>query len=204
MKKLFLTSSFAEVGELFHKFEGRKLEGKTVTFIPTASIHEEVTFYVDAGKEALEKLGLTVDVLEVSTATDEEISSKLKDNEYIYITGGNTFFLLQELKRRGADKLIVEQINLGKTYIGESAGSIVLSPNIEYISLMDDSSAAQELSTNEALNMVSFYPLPHYSNFPFQEAAENIVSEFKGVIDLYPFNNNQAITVKDGDIKIEG
>ena len=133
MKNLFLTSSFADVADLFKKSENNLLQGKIVTFIPTASLHEEVTFYVDAGKEALEKLGLVIDILEISTATHEEISRKLKNNDYIYITGGNSFFLLQELKRTQADKLIIEQVMLGKTYIGESAGSIILSPNIDYV-----------------------------------------------------------------------
>ena len=52
MKKIFLASSFADVANLFEKFTGGECSGKTVTFIPTASLTEEVTFYVNAGKEA--------------------------------------------------------------------------------------------------------------------------------------------------------
>lgn len=204
MKNLFLTSSFTDVTDFFAKYEKGTIEGKTVTFIPTASLHEEITFYVDEGKEALEKFGLVVDVLEVSSATHEDIARKLKSNDYIYVTGGNTFFLLQELKRTGADKLIVEQINLGKTYIGESAGSIILSPNIEYVSEMDDYKVAQELCSFDSLNVIDFYPLPHYKSFPFQEVAESIVSKFTGKIDLCPFSNNQVITLEDDNMKIEG
>lgn len=50
MKNLFLTSSFKDVVPLFTEFESN-LQGKTVTFIPTASTVEEVTFYVEAGKK---------------------------------------------------------------------------------------------------------------------------------------------------------
>ncbi|EDN7455293.1 hypothetical protein F3331_12850, partial [Listeria monocytogenes] len=53
MKNLFLTSSFKDVVPLFTEFESN-LQGKTVTFIPTASTVEEVVFYVEAGKKALE------------------------------------------------------------------------------------------------------------------------------------------------------
>jgi len=204
MKNLFLTSSFAEVADLFAKSEENHFQGKTVTFIPTASLHEEVTFYVGAGKEALEKLGLVVDVLEVSTATHEEIIRKLKNNDYIYVTGGNTFFLLQELKRTKADKAIVEQVVSGKTYIGESAGSIILSPNIEYVKEMDDFKAVQELESYQALGLIDFYPLPHYTNFPFQEVTESIVSKCTGKIELHPFSNAQAIWVKEGNIEVVG
>jgi len=203
MKNIFLTSSFAEVSDLFKAFEQEELRGKTVTFIPTASIHEEVTFYVDAGKEALEGLGLAVDVLEVSTASHEEISNKLNQNDYIYITGGNTFFLLQELKRTGTDKLIIEQINQGKTYIGESAGSVVLSPNIDYIAEMDNPEIAENLSSYDALGVIDFYPLPHYTNFPFKEAAESVFSTYAEKINISTFSNHQAIIINGSDVNVE-
>ncbi|MFJ1383013.1 Type 1 glutamine amidotransferase-like domain-containing protein [Capnocytophaga canimorsus] len=114
MKKLFLCSSFKDVAPLFKEFIKSDLVGKRVSFIPTASLVEEITFYVEAGKRALEKMGLIVDILDISTATTEEISSKLQHNDFIYVTGGNTFFLLQEMQKSGADNLIREQITAGK------------------------------------------------------------------------------------------
>ncbi|CED60533.1 Peptidase S51 dipeptidase E [Moritella viscosa] len=201
MKRLFLTSSFTDVVELFVQSEKTELKGKTVTFIPTASIHEEVTFYVDAGKKVLQDLGLIIDVLEISTATKNEISSKLESNDFIYISGGNTFFLLKELRRTGADELIKEQINRGKPYIGESAGSVILSPNIEYVKEMDDFNAVADLVSFSSLSVIDFYPLPHYTNFPFQESTQKIMSNYMDAINLIPFSNAQVILV-DGD-KVE-
>ena len=109
------------------------MNGKTVTFIPTASKVEKVVFYVNAGRKALEKMGLIVDELDISTATTAEITAKIKNNNFIYVTGGNTFFLLQELKKTGADQVIIDEVNAGKLYIGESAGAMVTSANIEYV-----------------------------------------------------------------------
>lgn len=156
MKKLFLSSSFKDVADLFIAFADGDVKGKTVTFIPTAALHEKVNFYVKSGKKALEKMGLLVDELEISTTASSEISHKLQNNDFIYVTGGNTFFLLQELKKTGADRIIQEQIQLGKLYIGESAGSMVLSPNIEYVTEMDDPKAANQLIDYDALNIVDF------------------------------------------------
>ena len=89
MKKLFLASSFKDVANIFADFE-KDLKGKTVTFIPTASKVEKVVFYVNSGKKALQKLGLIIDELDISTASNDEINSKLRNNDFIYITGGNT------------------------------------------------------------------------------------------------------------------
>ncbi len=201
MKKLFLSSSFKDVAKLFPGFASNNLIGKTVTFIPTAALHEKVNFYVKSGRKALEKMGLKVDNLDVSTAAQSEILTKLQSNDYIYVSGGNTFFLLQELRRVGADKIIIEQIESGKLYIGESAGSIILSPNIEYVKGMDDYKAATDLNNFDALNIINFYPLPHQNCFPFQKTVEKIISNYGGTLPLRPITNSQVILIDGSDIK---
>jgi dipeptidase E len=202
MKKLFLSSSFKDVAKLFPEFASSNLIGKTVTFIPTAALHEKVNFYVRSGRKALEKMGLKVDDLDVCTASQSEMLTKLQSNDYIYISGGNTFFLLQELRRVGADKIIAEQIESGKLYIGESAGSIILSPNIEYVKDMDDYRVATDLNSFDALNIIDFFPLPHHNCFPFRKAVERIISNYGETLPLRPITNSQVLLIYGDKIKI--
>ena len=198
MSKLLLSSSFADVAGLFRNVAELSGLAKTVTFIPTASLPEKVKFYVDAGRKALQKMGFMVDELDVSVASPEEIARKLQSNDYIYVSGGNTFFLLQELKRTGADALITAQINRGKFYIGESAGSMIVAPDIEYAKALDDCRKAPALQDYAALQLVDFHPVPHHGNFPFKKAVEKIIASHAEKIKLYPISNAQAILV-DGD-----
>lgn len=202
MKKLFLVSSFEDSADIFPDFEN-DLRGKTVTFIPTASKVEKVVFYVAAGKKALEKMGLVVDELDISTATIAEITAKIKSNDFIYVTGGNAFFLLQELKRTGADKVIIDEVNAGKLYIGESAGAMVTAPNIEYVKGMDSVKKAPGLENFDALDLVGFYTVPHYKNPPFKKITQKIMDTHSFTLNLSPISNNDAILVKDNEIEIK-
>lgn len=203
MKKIFLASSFRDVAAIFASFAG-DLKGRTVTFIPTASAVEKVVFYVHSGRKALEKLGLIVEDLEISTAASDEIKDKLKNNDFIYITGGNTFFLLQELKRTGADKIITEEVDSGKLYIGESAGAMVASVDVEYAQKMDSIKKAPALKDYSALGLVNFYTVPHYNSIPFKKAAQSIIDTYGATLNLSPISNKGAIWVQGDKMQILG
>lgn len=202
MRKLFLASSFSEVASLFPKFAGEEIKGKRITFIPTASLVEEVRFYVDDDRKAFEELGIIVEELEITAASPDKILEVLNRNDYIFVSGGNTFYLLQELRRKGADILITEQIRAGKLYIGTSAGSVILCPDIEFVKEMDYSHAAPELQSFTGLNIVDFYILPHYLDFPFEETTQNVVKKYGKKLDLRPISNKQVITIAENRIEI--
>ena len=197
MKKMFLASSFAEVAGLFKEFENN-LTGKTVAFIPTAGKVEKVVFYIAAGQKALQDMGLTVRELDISAAGPHEIEAVLRACDYIYVSGGNTFYLLQELKKNGADRMIISEVTAGKVYIGESAGAIIAAPDIEYAKGMDSVKKAPKLTCYKGLGLVDFYPVPHVSNPPFVSAAKKIIAAYSAALPLSPFRNSEAILI-NGD-----
>lgn len=153
-------------------------------------------------KQELKKLGLIVDELEISASSYETIQSTLKKNDFIFISGGNTFFLLQELKRTGTDQLLKEEVNSGKLYIGESAGAIVASPDIGYSAEMDQPEKAPDLKENTGLGLVDFYTVPHDKNSEMGEAAKKIVAMYSESLNLKVIHDYQAILVQDGEIRI--
>ena len=205
MKRLFLCSSFADVANLLIDFANEDLKGKIIAFIPTASLTESIRFYVKTGKKALEKLGMIVEEVEITQFSNEKISSILHKCDYIYITGGNTFFLLQELKRKGVDKIISEQVKSGKLYIGESAGAIIASPDTEYMKNVnfDPIKKAPELEDYSSLGLVDFYTIPHYGNFPFKKKGEKVIQLYNEKLQLIPISNKQAIFIEDSNIQIK-
>ncbi|MGY4676673.1 Type 1 glutamine amidotransferase-like domain-containing protein [Pasteurella sp. P03HT] len=202
MRTVFLTAYFANIIDLFLAEMG-SIKGKKITFIPTASQVETIRFYVDEAKQALIDNGAELDELELTTATQTEIDEKLNKSDIIYVSGGNTFFLLQELNRTGARERIIQHVNAGKSYIGESAGAMIMAADIEYVKLMDDAASAPHLTDYHALNLVDFYPVPHYTNFPFVEATQHILETYGSHLNLIPITNDQAIMVHNGQIEIK-
>lgn len=201
MKRMLLVSMFQNVVSILKTVEPN-IKGKTVTYIPTASKVEKLGFFVKIGKWKLKKLGLVVDELEISASSYETIVKKLQGNDLIYVTGGNTFYLLQELRRTGADKVLIQEIYKGKLYIGESAGAIVVSPDIGYSAEMDCVEKAPNLSDYTGLNVVDFYTVPHNKNWEMGEATLKIINAYSDSLDLKIISDNQAILIEGDLVKI--
>lgn len=201
MKKLILVSMLYQVTDLVQTITP-ELEGKTVTYIPTAGIAEDVEGMVEEETSTLESLGMTVDVLEVSSASYDSIVNSLTKNDIIFVGGGNTFFLLQELRRSGADQILIREVEKGKLYIGESAGSIISCPDIGYCAEMDSPEKAPDLIDYAGLNLVDFYIVPHIGNTEMGEAAEKAVEKYSSELELKAITDEQVILVEEGRVEI--
>ena len=202
MKQLFLCSYFAGVKDLFRQYASEKQLGNQVLFIPTAGNVEEYRGYIDEALQTFEDLGFQVEVLDISVCDRETAQAKIFQSKLLYISGGNTFYLLQELKKKQLLPLIKEQIADGMVYVGESAGAIITAKDIDYNKLMDDKTVAKELSDTTGLDEVEFYILPHYGEEPFTDSSKKTFETYKNQLDLMRMNNSQAVIVNDKEIKV--
>ena len=88
-------------------------------------------------------------------------------------------------------------------YIGESAGSIVTSNNIEYVEDMDNIEKAPNLKEYSGLGLINFYPIPHYNCFPFKKIVQNIINKYTSNINLMPISNKEVILVNGDEVIID-
>jgi dipeptidase E len=203
MKTLFLTSYFSGVGNLFRNFIQEQTLAKQVLFIPTAGNVEHYVDYIDEAKHLFQSLGFSIDILDIVNSSEEVIKEKIKQTPYLYISGGNTFYLLQELKRKHLLPSIKSQIDEGMIYIGESAGAMITTLDIEYAQIMDDKNLANDLNDYSALNLIDFAIVPHYGEFPFEETTIEIVQAYQYKLKLLPITNSQAIIVNEDDYVVK-
>ena len=110
--------ALSSVGSLIKE----EIENKKVAFIPTASLREGYTGYVGSARKLFKKLGAIVTEIDISTEAYSTIQSVFEDADVIYFTGGNSFFLIDQLRKTGTDELLKKELAKGKLMIGESAG----------------------------------------------------------------------------------
>ena len=202
LKNMILTSSLYESIELVKKFLDKNTESKKILFIPTAANVEEYKKYMHLTQKAFEDFGYEVENFDVSVFSEEIAKEKLSEAKIVFISGGNTFYLLQELKRKNLITYLKERIENGMLYIGESAGSVIAAPDIEYASVIDDKTVATELDDYTGLNLVDFYIVPHFEEEPFVESSRNTVELYKDKLDLKLINNKEAILVENNNFTI--
>ena len=195
--KLFLCSHFSSVGSLIKE----EIDNKKVAFIPTASLHEGYTGYVGSARKLFKKLGASVTEIDISTEAYSTIQAVFEDADVICFTGGNSFFLMDQLRKTETDELLKKELANGKLMIGESAGAIICAPTIQYIEQMDEKPEDYSQEDNEGLDLIDFYVLPHYLTAPFKKITERIMAEFSD-LNICAINNHQAIIVNDEGSKV--
>ncbi|UTC76805.1 type 1 glutamine amidotransferase-like domain-containing protein [Treponema sp. OMZ 799] len=195
--KLFLCSHFAKVGILLKD----QVEGKTLVFIPTASINEGYKGYVGSALKLWKKLNTNIIEIEISTANMNDIHKAFEKADIIYFTGGNSFFLIDSIKKKGVDKLIKKHLENNKLYVGESGGAIICAPELTYIKKMDEVPDNFSQKDYSGLNLIDFYVLPHYLCAPFKKCSQEILASNPD-LNICAINNSQAILINNGE-KIE-
>lgn len=173
-----------------------------IGFIATASELETNREYMYQDREDLLKMSYYIIDIDISKESKQEIIKKFNDVDVIYVAGGNSFYLLQQLIVKDVLQELKEFAN-NKIYIGSSAGACIACPSIEYAQKLDDKLQAKLLNTYESMNLIDFYILPHYkSKEKYTKLADEIEKEYSSY-KFVKLLNNQAIIIKNvSDYKI--
>ena len=124
--------------------------------------------------------------------------------DIIYVNGGNTYYLLDKVRKSGFDKIIGELLDQGKIYVGVSAGSYLASPTIEAAGWKhtDPDRNVVKLKDLTALNLVPFIITAHYNRKKYRVAVSAGAAKSKyPVVALY---DSQAVQVEGDKYKIVG
>ena len=179
------------------------LKNEELLCIPTAAFVEEgYNPALDLDSKPLEYLGAQVEDFDISNKSEEEVKERLKNVRVLFIRGGNTAYLLEMMRKCNFETIIREKIQEGMIYIGASAGAVVLSDNIEYISAMDEFEKSS-ITNYEGFNIVPFKIIPHSNQPDLKKEVEEILK--RGVLDngspLFLLKEEQLMCVRGNIIR---
>ncbi len=169
------------------------LDGKKeVLFIPYARpsgiTHEE---YTDIAKKRFEKMGYKLTGIHKYKIPKEAVKSA----EAIFIGGGNTFVLLNELYKTDIITEIRKKVKKGTPYIGTSAGSNVACKSIK---TTNDMPIVYPPSF-EALNLVPFNINPHFID-PDPKSTHKGETRETRINEFHFLNSEYVVGLREGAI----
>lgn len=162
MKTLVLLSELTKNNNLVEKLKSifAKKNFK-LGYIPSQS--DKTRKYFTSANEYFTAVGVNeIFYFDVDEEWEPSLLEELKTCDGIYLSGGNTFYFLKQLKERNMLTFIKEFVEDGKLLIGVSAGSILMSKTIEIAHLLDENSV--DLQDLKALRLIDFEVMPHWGD----------------------------------------
>lgn len=175
-----------------------------VAHIITASKPEENKSYVENDSRLMKEMGFNVEEVDIEGKNYSQLLSLLSNFDIIYVQGGNTFYLLDKMRRCNFKKVMKKLFRKGIIYIGISAGSIVAGKNIEPAKWGGDENIVHMSDLNFAgLNFVPFNIFVHYTS-EFAEIIKKKIPNPKKRKNLKILQDGQAIFVLGKQITFVG
>jgi len=200
MKRLILTSSGLESKKLkdeFLKIIKKPIENNRLMLIAGARTKKEL-FYVNESLKELIKFGIPKKNIKFINIS-KKIYINNKNFDIIYVCGGNTYYILDRLRKTKLDKLIKKLVNKSVIYVGVSAGSIIAGKSIQ-IAGWGSEADANEIGLKDltGFNFTNIAIFPHYKN----KLKKEIIS-FRKIVKypVEPLRNKQAITIIKNKIR---
>ncbi len=187
--------------DLFKKIIGQPKVSKAL-FITTAAVpygFDPKPEWLSESLESMSQFAETVD--ETSLEAGEYMPNDLSQYDFIFVSGGNTFYLAYRLAKIGLDKKIKEYINNEGVFSGSSAGSIILMDSIEHFAPADDPSKAPKIYSG--LGLIDFAVIPHAKSEKYGLVMDKIAEKYKAEgIDVIPIDDNQVLVINNGNKEI--
>ncbi len=172
-----------------------------VVDIPTASKQLNRKAAIQNHVNQLLNLGCkTVDLVEISEGNKSDWMPYIDSADVIFVEGGDVYYLKDQIIASGLTQELPRLLQQ-KVYVGISAGSRVLNPDISVVAAYPDPSKSPD-----GLNITNYCIIPHMSSSKFPnrrpEDIEPLVSGAPYI--TYLIDDNSAVLVEGDSVSIIG
>lgn len=175
------------------------------TFVPSG--YEDYAHFYDEFIERFASYGLCeFNLLHLDRPAKKKDLNRALKADVIYLSGGNTFYFLEHIRRAGFETEMWNYLQAGGILAGHSAGAIVMTPNINTASYPESDRDENDvgLTNLKAMNFCSFEIFPHYlvrskiQNAALRDASQNINHV------IYALPDGAAVSVDGNSVTIHG
>lgn len=199
--ELLLTSSGISTPAIAEQFTTMTAKtNRKVGFVPTAANVESGNkdWYLNQITD-LQKYGYNwIDFVDPS-APGVDWQARLQETDIIFVSGGNTFHLLDQVRKTGFDEWLKARLDR-IVYVGASAGSIIATPTIGISPVDGGDKNLPGITDLTGLHLVDFEISPHTptdvsltGNKAYAQTTPN---------KLYAINDQSAIVVQGTEHRI--
>lgn len=167
MKLIFYSGGGHEENEELDNELLDMIETKNPVFTLIPSSFEEADHYYSEFIEHFSVYGVKkFRLFPIDVPFRQDELNEALHSDMIFLSGGNTFYFLQRLKKMGLLARLKSYASEGGVLAGLSAGSIIMTPNIKTASYpyFDRDENEVGLKNLKALDLVDFEFFPHYAN----------------------------------------
>lgn len=196
--KLFLASLASTTLDLVLPLLPDKPNKLKLAFIDTAA-HPYIgkdTPWMTADRDELSAMGFAMTYYDIKGKNADQLRRDLSQFQVIFVEGGNTFYLLNEIKKSGFDIVVKELLDKGVIYIGASAGSMILGPDLNHLIKIDHPETVPELTDYTCLGLIPERIVPHYGREKYAAVHAALAAEWGDKV--LQLRDDQALIVNDG------
>src|SRR6266567_2460882 len=104
--KIILSSDLSFLLRYGYDLTGIPKDQMKIGYVITASKGARDKMFFDEVKNVIHKNKYDIEEIDIENKTQEELRSFFKDKNIIHVEGGNTFYLLKEIRETGFDELL--------------------------------------------------------------------------------------------------
>lgn len=206
MKNILITSSgflLEPIRKEIVNFLPRS-ERLSAAYIPTASRVVKDDTYARRDVEIMQKLGMNVSEIDLSEFKEEELEARIREHTFMYVQGGNPYWLLKQMRASGFDKIAHRLLAEAMPYIGKSAGAYILAPEVVVPTWYESDWGRFDVTDLKGMGEVPFVWAAH-----FDPSNERMLNDIQRGMKETPYpvraiTNTQALLVRGENAQMVG
>ena len=140
-------------------------------------------------------------IMDLVTSSSEQIKNKLTSSDFVWVMGGNSFYLNHLVRKSSFDSILRKALDEGLVYGGTSAGAVIAGHTLHGAENADDPNKAPEIIW-EGMGLVDFGIVPHWGMEKYADALEKMRTDMQPYTShVITLTNDQAIIVRDNKIQ---